>query len=154
MKYEESIKYKVGDIVFVRDNCLSSYGKKGTIIEDCGDNFYYIEYDNGIIQFVGSKLIFKLSNNIDNLKETAQNSDKISFIPNPSISFTTDVTNSIIEILENTLDTLKEIHSCENISCNLCEHNDTGLYCSDVNNFKWEYEDRATELLKKLKGDV
>ena len=146
--------YKVGDRVFVRDNSLSHYGKEATIIEDCGDDFYYVKYDNGIIQFVGSKLFFKL-NNTTFTKETVAGSNVIFNTSDFSISFTADenIKNSVIEILEDTLNSLKEVKSCENISCNICEHNDTGLYCADVNNFKWKYEDKAEKLLKKLKGE-
>ena len=146
--------YKVGDRVFVKDNWLSHYGKEATIIEYCGDNFYYVKYDNGIIQFVGSKLLVKL-NNTTLTKETISGSDVISNISDFTISFNTNdgIKDSVIEILEDTLNSLKEIQACKYAPCNICEHKDVGLYCEDEHSFKWKYEDKAIELLKKLRGD-
>ena len=171
------MEYKIGDKVFIKNNWLSSYGRYATIINTHGDNFYTVKYENGCKEFVGSKLIaFKLDDDKDNTlhniaKEYAEGykqmedeafNTTISFLSDNSITFNkTDISieedcnikNSIIELLEDTLNSSKEIKSCKHAPCSICEYNDVGLYCEDEHTFKWKYEDKAVELLKKLKGD-
>ena len=170
------MEYKIGDKVFVKNNWLSSHGRYATIVNTHGDNFYTVEYVNGYKEFVGSKLIaFKLDNDEDSdlhniAKEYAEGHKKmedeafnntISFLSDNSITFSnTDVSitqeynikDSMIEILETTLNALTNVNRCE-APCNICIHKDVGLYCSDAHDFEWIYKDKAKELLKKLKGE-
>lgn len=50
------MSYKIGEIVFVLDNYLSKEGSYGIVLKDV-DGFVYIIFDNGVVEFVGNKLI-------------------------------------------------------------------------------------------------